>query len=74
MGELIFRVITSWQVIVVTVVFVIYCFLVNAAARLSRKTRAKRPSVSKKDVQVLPPAGPSSKEGIDNVDELGLEG
>lgn len=73
MRDLIFKVITSWQVIVVTVVFVIYCFLVTAAARLSHKPRIKRLSVSKKDIQVLPPSEPSSNEGGDNVDELGLE-
>jgi hypothetical protein len=73
MGDLILQVITSWQVIVVTVVFVIYCFLVSAAARLSHKTRIKRPSMSKKDIQVLPPADPSPNEGVDTMDELGLE-
>ncbi|MDR2068360.1 MAG: hypothetical protein LBP71_00640 [Spirochaetaceae bacterium] len=72
MSDLIFKVITSWQVIVVTVALVVYCFLVNAAARLNSKTRMKRPSVPKKDNRVLPPSEPSPEKGNEG-DELGLE-
>jgi hypothetical protein len=53
------------------VVFVIYCFLVNSAARLSHKDRIRRPPMSKKDIRVLPPAEPSDKDN--DADELGLE-
>jgi hypothetical protein len=73
MRELIFRVITSWQVIVVTVAFVFYCFLVNAAAQLSHKSRIKRPVISKKGTRVLPPPAPPEKEEGVITDDLGLE-
>ncbi|MDR1107515.1 MAG: hypothetical protein LBL19_00605 [Spirochaetaceae bacterium] len=73
MRELILRVITSWQVIVVTVVFVFYCFLVNAAARLSYKSRVKRPIIPKKDTRVLPPPAPPEGDNDAMGDDLGLE-
>jgi hypothetical protein len=73
MGDLIFKVITSWQVIVVAAAFIAYCFLVNSAARLSHKNRIRRPPMSKKDIQVLPPSGPPANGNNDTVDELGLE-
>ncbi|MDR2758057.1 MAG: hypothetical protein LBB78_01615 [Spirochaetaceae bacterium] len=73
MRDLIFKVVTSWQVIVVTVVLVIYCFLVNAAARLNNKTKIKLPSLPKKNNRILPPSQPPSERGGDNTDELGLE-
>jgi hypothetical protein len=73
MRELIFKVITSWQVIAVTVVLVLYCFLVNAAARLTYKSRIKRPVMSKKDTRVLPPPEPSGGEDDTADDDLGLE-
>lgn len=73
MRELIFKVITSWQVIAVTVVLVIYCFLINATARLNRQTKLKLPSIPKKSNRVLPPKESSPKEGDGDVDELGIE-
>jgi hypothetical protein len=74
MMDLIFKVITSWQVIVVTVVLVIYCFLVNATARLNSKNKTKFPSVPKKNKRVLPPPESPLEEGTgDTMDELGLE-
>ncbi|MFP3091249.1 hypothetical protein LQZ21_13080 [Treponema sp. TIM-1] len=73
MRDLIFKVITSWQVIVVTVALVFYCFLVNAAARLDNKTRVKLPALPKKNRQTLPPAEPPPEKGNDDADELGLE-
>jgi hypothetical protein len=81
MRDLIFQVVTSWQVIVVTVAFVLYCFLIGAVARLQRQPRIKIPSRSKKAAPVIS-SEPSSRKGNDEEDvegegegedELGLE-
>jgi hypothetical protein len=74
--DLIFQVITSWQVIVVTVALVLYCFLINAVARLHGNPRIKIPPVSKKRASG-PSPGPSSQQdeaaGEDEFkDELGI--
>jgi hypothetical protein len=71
--DLIFQVITSWQVIVVTVGLVLYCFLINAAARLQRKPRIKIPSASKQNAPVPAPESSGGDEEDGGEDELGIE-
>jgi hypothetical protein len=69
--ELIFRVITSWQVIVVTVGLVLYFFLFFYAARPRQGKRppAYSPAGSKPAAEAPPlPAAEAPDE-----DELGLE-
>lgn len=77
MRDLIFHVVTSWQVIIVTVAFVLYCFLIGAVAQLQRKPRIKIPSISKRTAPVFPPKPSSRKENdeeeVEVEDELGLE-
>jgi len=70
------QVITSWQVIAVTLGFILYVFIVNYVARSHHRTRTvKKLSFAKKKSK---PAAAAS--GIDEVpsssnsnDELGLE-
>jgi flagellar biosynthesis/type III secretory pathway M-ring protein FliF/YscJ len=73
-GELIFGVITSWQVIVVTVVLVSYVFLVSSVSRLSRKKGAKKIASTRprkmRGSAPMPSADEATREGED---ELGLE-
>jgi flagellar biosynthesis/type III secretory pathway M-ring protein FliF/YscJ len=77
MINLLIRIITSWQVIAVTVAFILYVFLVSYVARLYRRPRsismfpakpkfkkAKSPAASEED-------GSETPETAD--DELGLE-
>ena len=67
MRKLLFQVITSWQVIVVTVILVIYIFIVNHVANIySQSTRKMFPSKPKKQKQEEMPAASEN-------DELGLE-
>jgi hypothetical protein len=70
LNELIIAVITSWQVIVVTIGIVIYIAIVNSVARLYHSTRPKEPKSSKpkKTKKAEEPA----EEKI-GTDELGLE-
>jgi len=70
------QVITSWEVIAVTLAFILYVFIVNRAARSSRGRRTvKKMSFAKKKTKPAAAAG-----GIDEMpsssnsnDELGLE-
>jgi flagellar biosynthesis/type III secretory pathway M-ring protein FliF/YscJ len=68
--ELIVSVLTSWQVIVVTIGIVIYLFIVFNVASLYRSARPKTPKLPKgkkgKPEEVLP----AEESGTD---ELGLE-
>jgi len=67
--KLLLQVIGSWQVVVVTVVLVIYVFIVNYAARTHHKTHWSRPAAKKnKTREAIPEALVSSE-----TDELGLE-
>jgi flagellar biosynthesis/type III secretory pathway M-ring protein FliF/YscJ len=73
LGDLILRVIASWQVIAVTVALVLYVFLVSSVSRLTRKKRAKKASPRPKRVKGPAPM-PSEDEVIrEGADELGLE-
>ena len=60
------QVITSWQVLAVTVVLVIYVFIVNYVAKLQR--RSPRIPIIRKPKRKKPEVGPSPES-----DELGLE-
>ena len=67
--KLLFEVIKSWQVLVVTVALVIYVFIINYAARTHHSSRSrprKAPKIKAKEVM---PETPAASEP----DELGLE-
>ncbi|MDR1277256.1 MAG: hypothetical protein LBK02_00735 [Treponema sp.] len=73
---LLLRVITSWQVIVVTVVVFLYFFLVSYVAKLYRRSPLRFSSPAKSKKQKPSPPEPKAAE-FDNEentdDELGLE-
>jgi hypothetical protein len=73
--DVLIQVLTSWQVILVTLVLVLYVFLVNYVARLYHRPRSFSilPAKKAKKKKEPPPAeeGTASAEGSD--DELGLE-
>ena len=72
--DLLKQVITSWQVIAVTIALVLYLFLVFHAASTYRRPRLvpKEKKVRKK--KAAAPAGPEEADpGSDVNDELGLE-
>jgi hypothetical protein len=73
-GDLILKVITSWQVIMVTVAVVLYGFLVSSVSRLSRRKGAKS-SASSRPRKVKGPAPMPSEEELtrEGGDDLGLE-
>ena len=66
--KLLIQVISSWQVLVVTVVLIIYAFIVNYAARTHRRSYRSRRMPKVKAKEVIPEA-PAPSEN----DELGLE-
>jgi heme/copper-type cytochrome/quinol oxidase subunit 2 len=71
--EMLFRVITSWQVIVTSVVVILYFFLVSYVARLNSRRSPPRDTNTPKNkkaasVQEVLPAGNANSN-----DELGLE-
>jgi hypothetical protein len=68
--ELIFSVLTSWQVIVITLGIVIYIAIVNSVAQLYHSARPNEPKDSKpkKNKKAEEPA-----EEAAGTDELGLE-
>jgi hypothetical protein len=72
-GELISllkQVITSWQVIAVSVALVLYIFLVSYVARTYQRPRAS-PFIGRPKRGVPPPAGEPDLETSDS-DDLGL--
>ncbi|AEF84833.1 hypothetical protein TREPR_1181 [Treponema primitia ZAS-2] len=70
LSELIVNVLTSWQVIVVTIGIVIYLFIVFNVASVYRSSRPKTPKLPK-GKKGKPEEVPAEEEG--GVDELGLE-
>jgi hypothetical protein len=67
------KVISSWQVILTTVVLVLYCMLVNYVARTHHRTRADF-SFSSKPKKVKAEKTPASEVPKDSgEDDLGLE-
>jgi hypothetical protein len=65
--KLLVEVVTSWQVLVVTGVLIIYVFMVNSVARLHHRRR--HPPMPK----MKPGTTEESPEEEVNTDELGLE-
>ena len=63
------EVITSWQVLAVTVVLVIYVFIVNSVARLHH--RRKHPAMPK--IRAGAPEALAATPAEPGTDELGLE-
>jgi len=72
MRSLLAQVISSWQVLAVTVVLIFYVFLINFVARTHHRSRGismpriKRPKASKA-------SAPSDPEAVSDDDELGLD-
>jgi len=62
------QVITSWQVLTVTFVIILYFFLVSYVARLHHRRPRKAPLPKKKKEKVQ-----TDDSIIDDSDELGLE-
>ena len=74
--ELLPQILTSWQVILVTVVLILYIKLVSLAAKGYRRPRLIKKLKSKiKKTKPKPAAeGPEeTKESVDSNEELGLE-
>ena len=74
--ELLIQVVSSWQVIVVTLAFILFVFIVNYAARSYHRPRSiKKPSFLKKKPK--PAEGGADKKSPSSPknsnDELGLE-
>jgi hypothetical protein len=67
--SLIVSVLTSWQVIAVTLAIVVYAAIVSNVARLYRSARPKRPRFKRSKKEK------NEKETVENAetDELGLE-
>jgi Tfp pilus assembly protein PilO len=66
--NLLIQVITSWQVIAVTIVIILYFFLVSYVAKVyHRRPRKAKTSLSKKK------EAKSEEPVLDESDELGLE-
>jgi len=67
--DLLFQVITSWQVLVVTFVIILYFFLVSYVARLYHRRPRKAPLPRKK----AKAEAKADEPVVDESDELGLE-
>jgi len=70
--DLLKKVISSWEVIAITIVFILYVFLVNHAARKYRRPRVKK-SPSVKKTKPKPEGGKKKGAASKSNDELGLE-
>jgi hypothetical protein len=68
--SLLIQVITSWQVLVVTGILIIYVFLVRYVARLYRRSRPLSFSPKKKEKA---PDGEEARDIEPSGDDLGLE-
>ena len=68
--DLIIKVITSWQVIVVTIVVLVYIFLVNSVSK--SYTRSRKPA-NPKPAKAKPPKGKQEPDEQVDDSELGLE-
>lgn len=64
--KLLIQVITSWQVLVVTIILIVYIFLVNSVARIYHR-RPHQPPLPKVKPEI--PEAPNPKEA----EELGVE-
>ena len=73
LADLLVQVISSWQVIVVTIAMLLYISLIIFVARTRSRLRSASVSYKpKKKIHSKAPARPKSPEDIVN-DELGLE-
>jgi len=72
--EIIKQVISSWQVIAVTLVILLYIYIVNHAAKSYHRPRAVKKIKEKKQKPPAPVPTPDEEQGGGNSnDELGLE-
>ena len=73
--ELLTEILKSWQVIVITVVLIIYMYIVSYVSRTHRRPMAvKKEKMSKKQKQAELASGPEETESAaDSNEELGLE-
>jgi flagellar biosynthesis/type III secretory pathway M-ring protein FliF/YscJ len=71
--NLLFLVITSWQVIAVTVVLILYFVLVSYVARLRRRPRPISMETAPKKGKSAPQGEPSEVVEVSEDDDLGLE-
>jgi heme/copper-type cytochrome/quinol oxidase subunit 2 len=71
--DMLFQVITSWQVIAVSVGVILYFFLVSYVARFNHQHRTPRSVNATKSKNVSSAPAITSDEEIDTNDELGLE-
>ena len=69
--KMLIQVITSWQVLVVTVVLVIYIFLVNAVARIYHRRPPRQEPIQK--AKPAPAEAPAPEAVSTDSDDLGLE-
>ena len=69
--KMLVQVITSWQVLAVTGVLIVYIFIVNSVARLYRRRRPDIPPLPKEKSQPL--EAPPPQAAPQGEDELGLE-
>ena len=67
--KMLVQVISSWQVLAVTGVLVIYIFIVNGVARTYRSRRPPQPKGKRKSGNTQAP----SPSAVSETDELGLE-
>jgi len=68
---LLIKIISSWQVIVITIALLVYLNIVFYVSRAYHRPRVKKVRVKKKPKAEELPAAP--KEGASSNDELGLE-
>ena len=76
LSDILVHVITSWQVIVVTVALVLYLFIVFYVAKAYRRPRVKAVRIRLRKSKPEAAAGPEEiddSDGGDVNDELGLE-
>ena len=60
------KVLTSWEVLAVTIAIVVYLFLVFYVARLNRKPRAPRRAKKPKIVPAPQAAGPAIEDDLED--------
>jgi len=70
--KLLVEVITSWQVLAVTVILIVYIFLVNYVARLYHRRRRQPPMPKVKPMKQVTQEA-SADKAHSETDELGLE-
>jgi len=72
--ELLKQVVSSWEVIAVTLAFIISVFIINYAARVHhRRPKVKKAPVIKTKTKSKPEGGKKKSSSSQSNDELGLE-